>query len=482
MNCHLMNHQQIAVDFAVKNDGIAAFYHEIGCGKTISALALFHELRKKNPTLRLLVICPLSLIYGAWIREIEKFTEYNWMNLRNLEKRNINFPDIFLLNFEYIQSESKCKNLSKLLSGADWLCVIDESSKMKNIKTLTVKRLFQLKKYFKHRVVMSGTPAPNTEWEYWSQMYFLKESILGDNFYRFKNTHFAMRRGNQFLPSGIVLNAMSIKKMHEQGFKYEIVPAKREEMFSKMAPYCHFVKAKECIDLPDEIDEYRIIELTTEQKKAYIEMKIGYIAEIKSGNFIVANIILTKLMKLRQITSGFGINDKNEAIPIGSVNPKLNELENLIEECGDKQMIIWCQFHWEIDMIEKILTEKGHCVSMLHGRVPERHRSAHLEYFINGRNRFLIAHPDSAGHGLTLINCNIAIFFSLDYSSEAYIQAKGRIYRKGQRTNCVYFHILARNTIDEDILRILQNKETKEEIAKRYFYEKNSSSGINISS
>ncbi len=464
-----MHHQDDAVNFAIANQGIAAFFHDVGTGKTLSALSTFAALRQRTPHLKLLVICPLSLIYGAWTREINKFfPQYNWVDLHGDKCKAIGKMDICLINFESLISQKKFEDLNEMLSMVvNWICVIDESSKMKNHKARTVERILELKKHFKHRIVMSGTPAPNVEWEYWSQMFFLNNKILGSSFYKFKNVCFTLKRGNQAVP-GQFMNAATLRKMHGQGFKYEIIPEKREEMFARMKPWCHHIKAKNCLDLPEEIDEYRSIELTPAQKKVYKQMKDVYIAELApSGTFAVANVVLTKIMKLRQITSGFAINDKQEPISIDKKNPKLDALMDIIEECGDQQMIIWCHFHWEIDTIVSILS-KISGISQLHGRIPQGQRNKNLDDFLDGSNRFLVAHPASASHGLTLTNCHISVFFSLDYSMEAYSQARGRIYRKGQKNNCIYFHLIAKGTIDEDVLAIVQKKETAQEVAERY--------------
>lgn len=463
----LMSHQKDGVAFALNNKGTCAFFHEVGCGKTLTALSTYAELKKEWPTLKLFVICPLSLIHGAWIREIKKFSNYTFLDLHDYTPEHFNSVDIVIVNFEYLVSEKKLCDLKKRLEHHGWLCVIDESSKLKNNRAKTVGRILSLRDFFKFRIVMSGTPAPNIEWEYWPQMYFLKDEILGNNFYKFKNTHFALSRGNQIAP-GQFLNRAALRKMHEQGFTYTVIPAAREKMFKRMSAYCHYVKAKDCIDLPEELDEFRSIELTTEQKKIYKQMKQDYIAELTAeGRVAVANVVLTKFMKLRQITSGFVIDDDEQAFVVPGPNPKLNTLLEIIEECGTEQMIIWCQFHYEMDLIYRSIKEIGP-VSQLHGRVKLSDRDWELEKFLTAKSRFLIAHPDSAGHGLTLTNCHIAVFFSLDYSMENYSQARGRIYRKGQKNNCLYIHLITRDTIDADVLAIVQKKETAQDLIARY--------------
>lgn len=474
MNATLMKHQSDAIDFALKNNGVAAFYWEVGCGKTLAALATFAELRKKEPRLKMLVICPLSLIYGAWTREIEKFTDYNWFDYHDKKqrKRRPAEADIYIINFEYLTHSEKYLNIRALLKSyidTPWMGVVDECSRMKNHKALTTERILKLRPYLKCRIIMSGTPAPNIEWEYFEQMHFLSDEILGLNFYRFRNIYFSLQRRNQLVSPGLVLNAFTIRKLHEQGFKYEIIPHKREEMLQRMKPWCFWIAAKDCIDLPEEADEYRIVEMTQEQSRVYKHMKKDYIAKLeKDGSYATANIVLTKLLRLCQITSGFVTNNQNQPESVClNKNPKIEALLDIVEESKQEQIIIWCQFHWEIDAVVNNLLPLGG-VSELHGRIPESQRNEMLDNFLNGKNRFLVAHPLSAAHGLTLTNCHLVVFFSLNYSMEAYSQARGRIYRKGQKNNCLYFHLLARDTIDEDILGIVQKKETALDFARRF--------------
>ena len=400
-NLKLMAHQQNAVDFVVKNNGIGALFHDPGCGKTISALATFDALRVREPILRMLVICPLSLIQGTWAKEIEKYTDYKWCDIHGVKHqdnkeveikglyRAIGFSDIFLCNFESLLSNVKKEELEKILLIGTWLVVIDESSKMKNHAAATTEKLLGfwkkgkytkgIKDYCKHRIVMSGTPAPNNEGEYFCQMKFLSDRILGDNFYKFRNHYFQMSRGKEVV-KGAVYNKATLSEMFKSGYKYEFNPALKEELYTKMKPWCHMVKAKDCLDLPEQVDEYRMFEMQGEQARVYREMKNEYIAEIKNeitwksnstsgadhgpfdavpveSPFIVANIILTKMMKLRQITSGFAIDENDQVHTIGKDNPKLDMLLEIVEEVGQEQIIIWGQFKHEIQIIVQELSK-----------------------------------------------------------------------------------------------------------------------------
>lgn len=508
MNAKLMQHQIQGVEFAIKTNGVCAFHYEVGCGKTLTSLATYSYFKAKEPQLKLLVICPISLIHGAWVKEIEKFTEYDWVDLHQEkyppDSRNPKNIDICLVNFESLISWKKFEALHTAIlnSNSPWMVVIDESSKMKNHQSKTVSRLngdWEKGKYIqgirdlcKYRIELTGTPAPNDFFEYWSQMYFLHPHILGENFYKFRNQYYHMRRGKEIIP-GAVFGKTALREMFNNGYKYEFNAAMHDEFFGRLKPWCHMVKAKDCLDLPEYVDEYRMVDMAEDQKRVYKEMKTQFVAEIRKELqdiriglpteqapltptiVVIANLVLTKMMKLRQITSGFAIDETGTAHAVTTkINPKIQALRDIVEECGNEQIIIWAQFRWEIALITNILKEvsgegnKMAGVSELHGGVPEKDRIVHIDNFINGKNRFLVAHPDSAAHGLTFVNCCYSVYFSLSYSFEEYSQSRGRIMRHGQSRNCVYFHILASGTVDEEILAVCQKKKTKQDIAEEF--------------
>ena len=85
----LYKHQKQAVDFITKHDGIGALFHDIGCGKTRTALEIFSKLKKQDPALVMLVICPLSLIEAAWGEDIKKFTNFSYQNMRNKKPKRM---------------------------------------------------------------------------------------------------------------------------------------------------------------------------------------------------------------------------------------------------------------------------------------------------------------------------------------------------------------------------------------------------------
>jgi SNF2 family DNA or RNA helicase len=460
----LFTHQKAGIETVLKNGGSGALFFDPGTGKTRTALEIFDRLRNSNPKLRLFVFCPLSLIEGAWRPEIKKYFG-DQFTFSNCHKEGVDsMADIMCVNYEFLVQTKKLEIIKDLIRGGDWMAVLDESSKIKNHKAITTKALLSLRLLFKHRIVMSGTPAPNDETEYWGQIEFVRPGILFDNFSKFRNTYFRLERnGIPVEMNGMVITKRTMQELFKRGAEYKISADNRSKMFDRIGYLIHSAKKDECLDLPEQVDELRLIEMGPDQKRAYKQMKRDLITQINE-KAIVAQVALTKLMKLREITSGFAMDEDGSAIELKEC-PKLKELEEILDELGDRQAIIWGQFTYEIKKIRALLAERGAGVATLFGETLDKTDA--INAFIDGRVRYLVAHPASAAHGLTFVNCSHQIFFSIDYSWERYEQARARTHRAGQKQTCVYYHILAAGTIDEEILEVLRKKGDMQDLVFR---------------
>lgn len=461
----LFDHQKSAVDFIVSKNGSGMIGHEPGLGKTRTALEIFRIARLKNENLKLLVIAPLSLLEAAWHADAEKFYPGKW-HFFNIHKNGAHVlnhaADIFAVNYEYFQRKEKIITLFQFLRQHNVMAVLDESSKMKNHKALTTINLLAIRNAFSFRVVMSGTPAPNSEEEYWAQMEFAVPNLLGKSFPKFKRTYFYLRgRGGVALHTEGLSRAAMADLFKKQGAEWCITSDNRAKLFEVIGPWIHARKKEDCLDLPPQIDEIRLVQMGQRQKLAYKQIKNLLVAQIQ-GEDVVAQVALAKLMKLREITSGFAIAE--DGVIVETECPKLTELDEILDELVDRQVIIWCQFTWEIGKVALKCSERG-SVATLHGGTNDREDS--INGFISGKYRYLVANPHSAAHGLTFVNCSHQIFFSLDYSWEAYEQARARTHRAGQKSTCVYYYILAEGTIDQEILECLKQKGNAQELVFR---------------
>ena len=406
-------------------------------GKTLVAIRLIQF--RKVPTL---IVCPLSVIESVWVNELEKWApDLSYCNLwKHMQKENsipmikkgTEYFNVYLINFESFKKIEHPEQHFKFI-------IIDESSKMKSPKTQITKKFVKLRRLIPYRLIMSGLPAPNDLLEYHSQLAFINDELLGDNYYRFRNIYFR--------PVGY------------GGFLYVPKQGVKERIMSKVAEQSFFIRKIDCLDLPDRISEIRNIKLDTSQQQLYDEMKKLNIAEFERHTILAPNE-LAKIMKLRQLTSGFTIT--TEGLAIRFSNTKLNVLKEFIEDelPKDQQAIIWVQFHEEVKSITKMLGDQA-CA--LYGELKQKEKDHNIKQFQEGKVRFLVAHPKSGGMGLTFINCSYMIWFSLSYSQEEHAQANDRIYRIGQVNKCTYIYMLATNTIDEVIHKALIKKKNMAE-------------------
>jgi len=457
----LYKHQQEAIDFAIKNGGKAALFHDPGCGKTRTTLEIFSHLRESVPNLKLLVVCPLSLINAAWGEDTKKFTNFKYSPYLEMGREY----DIVGINFESLIQPKRLKEIESLLKSGQWMIAVDESSRMKNPKSMTTKALLAIAPLCRYRIIASGTPAPNGEYEFWAQAKFISAESFADSFFAFRNAYFHLSRGKQMMSvRGLVVNRGMMQKIFQQGWKYDITPEMREKLMDRMKPFSHWVRKEDALDLPEKIDEVRMVRLNPNERKMYNEMKTHLVAEVKTGkkvDQITAEVALAKLMKLRQATSGFLYTEGHEAVRPGK-SSKMRELEDLLEELGKQQVIIWVQFHEEIDKISEMLKESGKTFTTLYSGTENKEDS--IKSFQTGESQYLIAHPRSAGHGLTFVNCSAMVFLSLDYSFEAHAQARDRIHRIGQTKKCLYVYLIAQGTIDELVLQVLNKKRSLQDL------------------
>lgn len=237
------------------------------------------------------------------------------------------------------------------------------------------------------------------------------------------------------------------------GYSYKPMRGAQEAIMERVSRQAFSIQKIDCLDLPDKVFEIRYSYMDEIQRKAYEMMKKENILEFKDHITLAANE-LAKLMKLRQISSGFSIT--TEGIPVFISDSKIKVLKELLEEIPeDKQIIIWLNFHFEI---HKLKEEFKDTACTLYGEMPQKEKQKSIEDFQNGKYRILLSHPLSGGFGLTFVNCHNVIWFSLNYSQEQYSQANDRVYRIGQKNKVTYFLLLAKDTIDEIIYKVLDKK------------------------
>lgn len=459
----LMKHQVMCKDIAKFYDRFA-FFMDTGTGKTLTSLEII-----KDKQCKFLVICPKALIKSAWLEDQLKF--YKELKLlpisRNMSKQDYrDIADAWGLKYNGSTSKDKIKemlafqanvcviNPESFKSDLEFIeelgfegLVFDESTILKNPQSDICKKVTTYSKTVKYCYILSGKPNPNGLFDYFSQMRIIDPALLGDSFFRFREEY--------FMPTGY------------NGYDWKPKENSEMKIASRIDEKSIVIKKEDCLDLPEKTYIKRYIELSNNIKKTYLEMEKHQITALGEVNVAAPNKIAS-LMKLRQITSGF-VMSYDGVLKLES-NDKLKELEDVLEEIGDKPVIIWAQFKEEIRAIEQMLKRNKKTCVTAYSETKDVDES--VRQFKHNEVQYIIAHPQTLKFGVTFVNCTYAVYYSQDFNYESYYQSHDRIYRKGQTKPCTYIFLLAEGTIDEVIFKALENKgsvaEVVENLVRRY--------------
>lgn len=417
-----------------------AILAEMGTGKTLISIGIAGYLYLQKEINKLLIVAPLS-ITKVWEEEFQKFADFDYQlevlegptkekseTLRNLFGTKL---QVAVVNYE------SCWRMEKEI--AFWkpdMIICDESSKIKNPQAKQSKALHRLGKISKHNMILTGTPVTNNPLDFFSQYKFLDESIFGGSYYSFRARYAIMGGYGNYQVVGYKNLPELTEKAHSIAFR---------------------ITKKEALDLPEQVDVTRYVELEPMARAIYNQVERDSYAELSQGEVVVRNV-LTKLLRLSQITGGY-IKDEFSEIEEQVSSAKLNALEEIIEECidADKKVVVFARFISEIDAITKMLKRYGIKYSLIRGDVKDR--ASEVEKFQNDKDvKVFVGQLQTTGMGLTLTASDTAVFYSLSYNFADYEQAKARIHRIGQKNNCTYIHLIAKKTIDEKVMEALTKK------------------------
>lgn len=446
-------YQEWGVEKMVQN-GAAGLLFDPGLGKTSCALAAFMILKKMGYVERALVIAPLRVARRTWPKEIDKWSNFNHLVydvMHGPSKQwtvdNVEGTDIVLMNPEGLQwlvgksaKEFKADKLKQL--GCDVL-IVDESTKFKHSNTVRFKLLRKMLPYFKRRYILTGTFSPNGLMDVFGQVFILDGgAALGQYI-----THFRQRFFDQ--PDPVY-----------EPYRYEPKPNAMEEVADAIAPLVMRLKAEDYIDMPELQNITLKAELPQKARDIYDNVENDFIHEFEDGQAIVAANSAVTGNKLRQVCNGAIYTEDGDVIEIH--NGKLDVLEDLIEELQGQPVFILYEFIHDRDRILARFPDMPYIGS----GVGETREAELLDKWDRGELPYLLAHPQSVGHGLNMQEgtCYRVCWFGITWNFETYDQALRRIWRQGQKSATVLnYLIVAEDTIDEDVVEVLKDKDATQE-------------------
>ena len=437
-------HQQEAAEFALaqlKVGGGAALLMEMGTGKTLTSIGIVGNLWQQKQIRRLLIVAPLSIL-GVWEDEFRKFAAFDY-SLVVLEGTGARKADTIrhmtgtALQVLVVNYESAWRLEKELAKWQPDMIVCDEGHKIKTHNIAASMALHRLAAKARYRLLLTGTVITNKPVDVFSQYKFADPRVYGSSFYIFRNKYFDMVGYGNYTP---------------------VMKKSMEPEFTRRLHSIAFRATKaECLDLPEFTDIVQRVELEPAASRIYRQLVKDSYAELSEGSVTVTNV-LTRLLRLSQLTGGFVGNDDDAATEQVS-SAKLDALSDLLDSAENDgyKLVIIARFIPEIHAIERLLQKKGLKYAMIHGGVTDR--PAQIEAFQNDPDvRVFIGQIATAGLGITLTAASTMVFYSLDYSMSNYEQTRARIHRVGQKHPCTYIHLVARGPVDEKVLAALQAK------------------------
>lgn len=429
------DYQEYAKDWIIEKEK-SGLLLDMGLGKSIITLTAIDDLMFDYFEIsKVLVIAPLRVAESTWDSEIEK-----WDHLKNLrlskvlgsEKERLKGlytpADIYIINRENV-----VWLVDKLKSDWDFdMVVVDELSSFKSHKSKRFKALRKVRPLVNRIVGLTGTPSPNGLIDLWAQVYLLDGGErLGNTITGYRDRYFLPDKRNQHII-----------------FSYKLKEEAEDRIYEKIEDICISMKSKDYLNLPERVNN--IIPVILKDKEKYNKLEKDLLLELEAGD-IVANNAAGLTNKLLQFANG-AIYDENGDVTIIH-DDKLNALDDLIEAANGKPVLVFYSFIHDKDRIKA-----------RYKNVKILQTADDIRKWNDGEIEILLAHPASAGHGLNLQSGgHIIIWFGLTWSLELYMQANARLDRQGQRETVVIHHLVAKDTVDEDVIKALEKKEVNQE-------------------
>ena len=424
-------HQRITASYLALRDRAFCF-NEAGTGKTSSVIWAADYLMNQGLVKRVLIVCPLSIMYSAWQADIFKTAMHRTVGVAygdaNKRAKVIKGDyEFVVINFDGVGTVAE--EIGKV--GFD-LIVIDEANAYKTVSTKRWKTLAKLITPSTRLWMLTGTPASQSP---------------ADAFGLAKLVN----------PGGVpkFFGAWRDKVMH-QATRFKWVPKKdsKTTVFQALQPAIRFEKA-DCLDLPEVMYQTREVELTPQVKHYYKILKKEMLISA-AGEEISAVNAAAMLSKLLQLSGGAIYTDTKEVVEFDTT-PRFNALMEVLSETEHK-VIVFVPYTHTIELVSKFLTEQGVTNEVINGAVSATARSDIINRFQTQEHpRVLVIQPQAASHGVTLTAADTVVFWSPVMSVETYLQCIARIDRVGQKNSMTVVHLQG-SEAERKIYQMLQNK------------------------
>lgn len=434
------NYQTTCVKHCIENNR-AALFLDMGLGKTVIILTVINYLLNSLKIRGVLIIAPLRVVYNVWPLEIKKWNhighlKYGILHGNRKDKEIKTKNDIYITNYDSLNWLCNKLNKYKRDRFPFDMIIFDESTAIKNPQTKRFKMLRNIIKAFPRRIILTGTPAPNSLEDLWAQYFLLDDGErLGTSKYRFRDRYFYPADYNHY--------------------RWRPYPTTAKILGEKVQDITVRLSAKDYLKMPKLINNEVYWSMSDATKQKYKEFEKEFLIELDRETVTAVNAASLST-KLRQFLSGFLYNEGKQ---LDVHTEKLDVLDELIDDRHGEPKLVAIQFRHEYDMIKKRYQK----APVIFGGMNTKTVNQTIKNWNYGEIPILIVHPASIAHGINLQQGGrILIWYSLPWSWEHYTQLRARIYRQGQEKPVISHHIIAKKTVEEDVIKALLDKRGNE--------------------
>jgi SNF2 family DNA or RNA helicase len=423
----------------------AGFLLRPGMGKTTIAYAIHQILKSKELIKRTLVISPIRPMYNVWPRQKDSWAQFTDIDVVvcHGKDRLKNFRDLshemYIINpdgLEWLTADPE--NLAHLRQHFDVL-VVDESTKFKSTGTLRFKRMRKFIKHFKRRYILTGSFTPKGLMDLFGQIYLLDEGgSLGAFITQYKSKYFYAtdHMGYNLVPHDWAAPAIA----------------------NKIAPLVLVLEREGNIDLPELLPPNDIyVDLPPAARKQYDAMESHMLAALSTQELVVAANAAVASSKCRQIANGGLYTNAGDGEWEDMHDAKIEALKDLVDELSGEVLLIAYEFKFDLEKLQKAFPT----AALLTTGNPKKD-DMQIAAFAGGLYTVGLGQFSSISLGIDGLqnSCSNVAMYGLTWNLQDYSQTIDRVWRTGSKSPVVSVHrIIARNTVDEKVLSVLNNRE-----------------------
>lgn len=413
-----------------------------GCG-TGKTLACVHAVKTYWPGARVLVLAPLSILVPAWQRDLL----FGWPETTMAIAAGTMAKKVkaFTGDAQWVITNH---DTVKTIAKEEWyknfdVVIVDEGDAFRNRTSLRSKAMQTVAQHIPVMTLMTGTPSPNTVLDTWHLAHLIDGGErLGKNFFGFRQQ---------------VCNPQMVYGAPPGATKWVDKDEANDHVTLMLSDITSRVKLDDVTELPETIFREIAVEMPPKLKQQYEFLKRESVLMLETGELVNAIHAGARTQKLLQTVSGAIYDEHGVAKDVHQDRHKL--VLDLVEET-DHCLVAFNWTHQRDGLVAEARRRKL-SFAVIDGGVPSAQRNKIVAEFQAGKIHVIFAHPQSAGHGLTLTRANRIVWASPTYRADLYEQFNHRIIRTGQSRRTEIIHIAAQESMEVDVYARLMDKKAR---------------------